>query len=92
MSEATELPRLLTMKEVIGLLRVNRSTVDRWISEGKFVTPVRIGGAVQRFERDDVLQFIAASKSTEPMEARRRRARIVPRRTKADKKTARRGD
>ncbi len=70
------LPALLTVMEVAGesLMRCDRSTVDRLVKQGKFPTPVKIGGAIQRFSRDEVLAYLAAQQTAEPLQARTRKA------------------
>jgi len=74
MTSEQTLPALMTVAEVAAFIRVHRSTVDRLVREGKFPAPTKFGGAVQRFSRDAVLQFLSASQTAEPLEARQRKA------------------
>lgn len=68
--ETTEAPDLLTIREVAKQLRVTPSSIDRWVAEGAFPAPIKLGGAIKRFRREDVEAHIAASQSAEPFAAR----------------------
>lgn len=64
-SSATESPRLLTVAEVAGRLRVHRSTLVRWADAGVGPTPVRLGrpglkSTTVRFDADDVERWLQA--------------------------------
>ena len=45
---------LIRISEVCGLAGVCRSTVYRWVSEGSFPQPVRIGERAVRWKIDDI--------------------------------------
>lgn len=68
------LPSFLTITEVADLLRVSRATLDRLVVAGQFPAPIKFGGACQRFSRDELLAFLASSRSADPMRARQRKA------------------
>ena len=61
MIDLTDLPALLTTREVAAILRVHRTTVHRWIQEGH-LKACRLGRCrCYRVERDDLAQFLAHS-------------------------------
>lgn len=66
-------PNFMTIGEVADLLRVNRSSIDRWVAEGQFPSPIKFGGSVMRFARSEILAFLDQHKSREPMPSRQRR-------------------
>jgi len=41
--------RFYTLKEVLGMLRISRSTVERMCKRGEFPRPQKIGGRVKFF-------------------------------------------
>lgn len=58
-------PRLLTVAEVAGRLRVHRSTLVRWADAGIGPTPIRLGrpglkSTTVRFDADDVERWLRA--------------------------------
>lgn len=57
--------QLLTLKEVCEQLRVSRSTVYRWISEGTFPAPLRIGDRAVRWQSDQIANWRKISGSKE---------------------------
>ena len=52
-------PEMLTVEEVATVLRVNRRSVQRWASQGRFTT-IR-AGRTYRIPRADVLHWIAST-------------------------------
>ena len=52
--EHEHLDGLLSMREVLALLRVSRSTLTRWIREGAFPRPVKLGKRAVRWRRSDI--------------------------------------
>jgi excisionase family DNA binding protein len=67
-------PQFMTVTEVADLLRVSRAALDRWVKSGKFPAPSKFGGAIKRFSRSAVLDFVASHETREPIEARQRKA------------------
>ena len=64
-STAHDSPRLLTVAEVAGRLRVHRSTLVRWADAGIGPTPIRLGrpglkSTTVRFDADDVERWLRA--------------------------------
>lgn len=49
---------LLTDRQVAAALSVSKSTVWRWVSEGRFPQPVRLAGKCTRWRKADVAQFV----------------------------------
>jgi predicted DNA-binding transcriptional regulator AlpA len=47
----------LREKAVLGLLPVSRATMWRWVKQGKFPQPLRVGEGVTVWRRTDVLAF-----------------------------------
>ena len=52
--EQEHLDRFLGMREVLALLSVSRSTLNRWIREGAFPRPVKLGKRAVRWRRSDI--------------------------------------
>ena len=52
--EQEHLDGFLRMREVLALLRVSRSTLNRWIREGTFPRPVKLGKRAVRWRRSDI--------------------------------------
>lgn len=67
MQVVSEAPELLTTEEVARRLRVSRSTVSRWASDGE-LRVVRIGG-VLRFHAADIEALIHATQADPPVDA-----------------------
>lgn len=64
-TSADNSPRLLTVAEVAGRLRVHRSTLVRWADAGIGPTPIRLGrpglkSTTVRFDADDVERWLRA--------------------------------
>jgi prophage regulatory protein len=51
--------RLLRLPEVLGLVPIRRSTLYRWVQEGKFPPPVRLGERAIAWKEVDVLAWQA---------------------------------
>lgn len=51
--------RLIRLKEVQHRVGLGRSTIYRWMSEGKFPKPVQLGGSTVAWAEGDVDQWIA---------------------------------
>ena len=50
--------RLIRLKEVQHRVGLGRSTIYRWMSEGKFPKPVQLGGYTVAWAEDDVETWI----------------------------------
>lgn len=50
---------LATTKAKLGLLPVSPATVWRWVREGKFPKPFKLGASVTVWDRDAVDAFLA---------------------------------
>ncbi|MBU2937527.1 MULTISPECIES: helix-turn-helix transcriptional regulator [Pacificibacter] len=62
--------QLLNVSDVSKILNCGVSTIWRWVSDGKFPAPTKIGGCT-RWKASDVLNFIdkpnqETSKNTQP--------------------------
>ena len=52
------MPELLTVREVAEVFRVSPRSLERWIDQGEFLEPIRVGGKTKRFRKDDVIRFL----------------------------------
>jgi len=52
-------PRLIRLPEVKHRVGLGRSTIYRWMAEGRFPRPVRLGGYIVAWAEDDVETWIA---------------------------------
>jgi len=43
-----------TRKQVESLFKISPATIYRWIKEGKFPTPVRLGANIVRWKASDI--------------------------------------
>lgn len=50
--------RLIRLREVQHRVGLGRSTIYRWISEGKFPKPVQLGGYIVAWAEDDLEDWI----------------------------------
>lgn len=48
---------LLTLNEVVNALRITRSSLYRWLEEGKFPPPVLVGQH-KRWRREDIEAYL----------------------------------
>ena len=62
--EQEHLDRFLGMREVLALLSVSRSTLNRWIREGAFPRPVKLGKRAVRWRRSDIEHWLKKFRST----------------------------
>jgi len=62
-SEQLEMPVLLTSAEVAKILRVDRSTLSRWRSEGVGPKVVWLGTSTPRYRRADLLNYLTREAS-----------------------------
>ncbi len=56
--EPKRVTRLIRLKEVQHRVGLGRSTIYRWMSEGKFPKPVQLGGYAVAWTEDSVEQWI----------------------------------
>jgi prophage regulatory protein len=52
--------RLIRLKEVQHRVGLGRSTIYRWMAEGRFPEPVRLGGHAVAWADDDIDTWIAS--------------------------------
>lgn len=52
--------RLIRLPEVMSRVGLGRSTIYRWMSEGKFPKPVQLGGHAVAWAGDEVDEWIAS--------------------------------
>ena len=58
--ESHRVTRLIRLKEVQHRVGLGRSTIYRWMSEGKFPGPVQLGNHAVAWAEDDVDDWIAS--------------------------------
>lgn len=54
----TEIPNLLNIGEVTTKIKVTKSCIYRWISEGKFPRPLKLSPTCVRWREDDVARWL----------------------------------
>lgn len=59
-AEPRRVTRLIRFKEVQHLVGLGRSTIYRWMAEGKFPKPVQLGGYAVAWAEEDIQIWIAA--------------------------------
>lgn len=52
-------PRLIRLPEVRHRVGLGRSTIYRWMAEGKFPKPVQLGGYVVAWPEDEIERWIS---------------------------------
>ncbi|WP_230293780.1 AlpA family transcriptional regulator [Croceicoccus sp. Ery5] len=57
-TEARRITRLIRLPEVQHRVGLGRSTIYRWMSEGKFPKPVQLGGYSVAWAEDEVEEWI----------------------------------
>lgn len=57
-TEARRVTRLIRLPEVQHRVGLGRSTIYRWMAEGKFPKPVQLGGYSVAWAEDDVEHWI----------------------------------
>ena len=58
-TEPRRVTRLIRLPEVQHRVGLGRSTIYRWMAEGKFPKPVQLGGYAVAWSEDDVQAWIA---------------------------------
>ena len=59
LDEPRRVKRLNRLPEVMSRGGLGRSTIYRWMSEGRFPTPVHLGGHAVAWSEDDLDEWIA---------------------------------
>ena len=59
-TESRRITRLVRLPEVQHRVGLGRSTIYRWMSEGKFPKPVQLGGYAVAWAEDEIEQWVAA--------------------------------
>ena len=59
-TEPRRVTRLIRLPEVQHRVGLGRSTIYRWMAEGKFPKPVQLGGYAVAWAEDDVVAWIAS--------------------------------
>lgn len=57
-SASRRVTRLIRLKEVQHRVGLGRSTIYRWMAEGKFPKPVRLGGYAVAWAEDEIDSWI----------------------------------
>lgn len=63
-TEARRVTRLLRLPEVQHRVGLGRSTIYRWMNEGKFPKPVQLGGHSVAWLQDEIDNWISATSAT----------------------------
>lgn len=58
-TESHRVTRLIRLPEVQHRVGLGRSTIYRWMAEGKFPKPVQLGGYAVAWSDDDITSWIA---------------------------------
>ena len=58
-TEARRVTRLVRLPEVQHRVGLGRSTIYRWMAEGKFPRPVQLGGYAVAWAEDEIETWIA---------------------------------
>ena len=58
-TEARRVTRLIRLPEVQHRVGLGRSTIYRWMAEGKFPQPVQLGGYTVAWAEDEVEEWIS---------------------------------
>ena len=58
--EPKRVTRLIRLKEVQHRVGLGRSTIYRWMAEGKFPKPVQLGGYAVAWAQEDIENWILA--------------------------------
>ena len=65
MPGTANLEQYLSIREVIAVLRVSRSTLWRWVKQGLFPKPVRLGPKAVRWRESDIAAWNRERAATE---------------------------
>lgn len=58
-AEPRRTPRLIRLPEVRHRVGLGRSTIYRWMAEGRFPKPVQLGGYVVAWPEDEIERWIS---------------------------------
>ena len=53
------MPNYLNKKDLMSLLRISSTTVERWLKEGRLPKPIQIS-RVRLWEKDEILRTVEA--------------------------------
>jgi len=59
MAAPRRVSRLIRLKEVQHRVGLGRSTIYRWMAEGRFPKPVQLGGHAVAWTQEDIDEWIA---------------------------------
>lgn len=59
LAEPRQVTRLIRLPDVMSRVGLGRSTIYRWMKEGKFPKPVQLGGHVVAWVEDEVEAWIS---------------------------------
>ena len=59
LAESRRVTRLIRLPEVMSRVGLGRSTIYRWMSEGKFPKPVQLGGHAVAWVEEEVETWVA---------------------------------
>lgn len=65
-SEPRRISRLIRVKEVQHCVGLGRSTIYRWMAEGRFPKPVQLGGYVVAWAEDDIQAWVDSQTGKSP--------------------------
>lgn len=65
-SEPRRISRLIRVKEVQHRVGLGRSTIYRWMAEGRFPKPVHLGGYVVAWAEDDIQAWMGSQTGKSP--------------------------
>jgi predicted DNA-binding transcriptional regulator AlpA len=64
MTESQQTSLFLTYRDVLGQLRVGRTTLDRWIHMGRFPRPIKLAGQrVCRWKQETIATWLREQES-----------------------------
>lgn len=65
LAEARRATRLIRLPEVMSRVGLGRSTIYRWMSEGKFPKPVQLGGHAVAWVEEEVEAWVVNKLNSE---------------------------
>jgi prophage regulatory protein len=55
--------KFYTLKEVMEIFQVSKSTIYKWVKEGKFPEQVKLGGSQTRWTEEVLLEYVSCLNS-----------------------------